>query len=130
MNTKDEAPETVPTSDRISEIRARLDAATPGPWHLDDMSELRDAEDRPLVRGYEGEGGAHAFWEQPANRDSDADAQLVVHAPDDLAWLLDVVDRVRALHRPYVMKVSGQTTCEGCHNPWPCSTARALGVES
>lgn len=124
-------------SDRLSEIRARLDAATPGPWHLDDMSELRDAKNRPLVRRYEGEGGEHAFWEQPSDPDSDADGQVMAHAPDDIRWLLARVDRVLALHRPIdaaALDYGGRVVqvCAGCGQddgnwaPWPCPTVRAI----
>ena len=49
--------------DRLQEIRARLDAATPE-WNYD-------------------------------NDQSGADVDLINHAPSDIAWLLDEVERLR-----------------------------------
>lgn len=73
-------------SDRIDQIRERLDNATPGPWdHIE--STYRD---RP----------AHRIGNPDINVDvalvwrwgdslSLATAEFIAHAPDDVAWLLD-----------------------------------------
>ena len=55
-------------SDRLQEIRARLDAATPGPWQVvcDTTSDVVGVIDG----------------------DYDA-ADFITHAPADIAWLLD-----------------------------------------
>ena len=53
-------------SDRLTEIRARLDAATPGEWPM----------------------GALVPYLLPS------DADHIAHAPADIAWLLDEVERV------------------------------------
>lgn len=61
-------------SDRIAEIRARLDAATPGPWCLLPSSStiyVREREEYP-----------HA---QAVDND---DAEFIANAPADIAWLL------------------------------------------
>jgi len=86
---------TAPLSDaRLTEIRARLAAATPGPWHVfrdsivasawvnrgdDPICEVvTDANDRSPDQG-------------------DTDARLIANAPTDLADLLAEVQRLRAV---------------------------------
>ena len=59
--------------DRLQEIRARLDAATPGPWEVvcnttSDVVGVLDGD-------YD-------------------DADLIAHAPADIAWLLEEVDNL------------------------------------
>lgn len=64
-------------SDRLQEIRARLDAATPGPWEKTSPNVVVAAGD--VVAGV------------PLTNNAD----LIAHAPADLAWLLDEVERLR-----------------------------------
>lgn len=72
-------------SDRIADIRARLGTAVPGPWRVTDVvgpwAFLRDE------KGWE---CAHAM--QHGGRDN---APLIAHAPDDLAWCCDEIERLR-----------------------------------
>lgn len=68
--------------DRLQEIRARLDAATPGPWHVHPVGSIE-------VRRLDYSG----FVVARANHDDDAD--LIAHAPADLAWLLAEIDALR-----------------------------------
>jgi hypothetical protein len=82
--------------ERIAAIRARRAAATPGPWFLEDPGDIHG--------GPSGDG----YWyvtAQAALADDDppmittmtrADAELIAAAPDDLAFLLDLV----AAHYP------------------------------
>lgn len=70
--------------DRLKEIRARLDAATPGPWDVDEWTTTADvfasgAKSEPTV----------------AHRVRMSDADFIAHAPADIAWLLDEVERLR-----------------------------------
>lgn len=72
--------------ERLQEIRARLDAATPGPWKRDRHEILTvDVDDET---GWE-TCIADAYGDP-------ADADLIAHAPDDLRWLLDEVERLRS----------------------------------
>ena len=65
--------------DRIAEIRARLDAATPGPWLVrNGWVDLNNLHGDVIPVGH-----------------NDADADLIAHAPADIAWLLDEVERLR-----------------------------------
>ena len=61
---------------RLAEIRARLEAATPGPWRLGYDG------DHPVIENDQAHG-VLAFLPQ---RDGDLD--LIAHAPGDMAWLL------------------------------------------
>ena len=74
---------------RFDEIRARLRKATPGPWHPN-----------PDGTGEEGDG---CVWFEDANLGrvdvicgtafwNKADADLIAHAPADLAYLLEIID--------------------------------------
>ena len=66
-------------SDRLQEIRARLDAATPG---LD--GRLRRVQPTPQP------------WGPPLTYEVDKpNADLIAHAPTDIAWLLAEVQRLR-----------------------------------
>ena len=74
-------------SDRLTEIRARLDAATPGPWVPDDECVLRPASSphgRFLIIA-ECHDGGHL----------ENDARLIASAPSDIEWLLDEVEHLR-----------------------------------
>lgn len=71
---------TMTTPDRIAEIRARLAAATPGPWRADEDEIIWSDEGIDII---------HVVV-NPENAD------LIAHAPDDLRWCLDEIDRLRA----------------------------------
>ena len=62
-------------SDRLKEIRARLDAATPGPW-------------QPVYINGRESPGVRRVVPESAERD------LIAHAPADIAWLLEEVDNL------------------------------------
>lgn len=89
-------------SDRLAEIRARLDAATPGPWFA--TPEMLAA------------GGSHIAGRSPwvsvpthviarcsrlasdrkrgPDKAAEANAELIAHAPEDIAYLLAELARV------------------------------------
>ena len=109
---------TAPLSDaRLTEIRARLAAATPGPWHVfrdsivasawvnrgdDPICEVvTDANDRSPDQG-------------------DTDARLIANAPTDLADLLAEVQRLRAVDdgRRTVYSVQHWVDADGIHDGW------------
>jgi ubiquinone biosynthesis protein UbiJ len=91
--------------DRIAEIRARLDAATPGPWTMgvdsDAEAWLWDAMTDPYRGGVHAIGiGAPPRGNRRAQyiadvHEDEASADLIAHAPADIAWLLDEVDALR-----------------------------------
>lgn len=73
-------------SDRVQEIRDRLDAATPGPWRV-----LEDDWDGYAVADRsQGIGTAYIASEmQQGHDEGKSDAAFIANAPDDVAWLLD-----------------------------------------
>ena len=80
------------TNDRLAEIRARLDAATDGPWHKD------DGEFGCVTIGNYGWTTPHGVNGPEYDVDSPqghADAELIAHAPADLAHLLSLVDQLQ-----------------------------------
>ena len=84
--------ETESVTDRSAEIRARLDKATPGPWDLSDgwRANVHAVVDTENVYGPEGVI-AHVVRASQDGRYTDAkkaNADLIAHAPADLAWLL------------------------------------------
>lgn len=71
---------------RLDEIRARLAAATPGPWRVAHHGT------------WEVEAPPHQVVADCGTVDrAEADATLMAHAPDDLAYLLDRLDTLAGL---------------------------------
>jgi hypothetical protein len=69
---------------RLEEIRQRLKKASPGPWRVAWDGERSSIED---VRGSLVAGHLPRYNE---------DLQLVIHAPEDIRWLLALLDERRA----------------------------------
>ena len=75
-------------SDRIEEIKARLDAATPGPWPDDYVYDTI----RHIARNCEFE----SVTDPDFGWDRYSDSPLIAHAPDDIAYLLTELERLSA----------------------------------
>lgn len=77
---------------RLSEIRARLKAATPGPWAEHDevprVPVSLSVDPNMSLLGLDLDGYARM--------DSQEDAEFIIHAPTDIADLLAEVERLRA----------------------------------
>lgn len=95
---------------QLDEMRARLAAATPGPW--------ADA----LGKTFKAVGSV-------------ADARLIVNAPTDMGKLIAAVDAVLALHTPNAghnpdclcgIDPGAGARCCGCYDAYPCPTVAAL----
>jgi hypothetical protein len=88
---------TVPSdTDRLAEIRARLDAATPGPWHRKGKAVLGPREERDLGTGPAALLHTGMPYDGPNGR-CGANAELAANAPDDLAFLLGELDDAQRL---------------------------------
>lgn len=82
----------------LAQIKARLTAATPGPWDFEPFDgsfgvyalEQRDNGDYPAVVGYASEGESG----------TEADAEFIAAAPTDVARLVAAVEGVLGLHKP------------------------------
>jgi hypothetical protein len=85
------------TKDQLSAIRARLDAATPGPWEA--VTPKRYA----AVRSEKAGCYVYTQGKIPADTHADTvtrqqrDAHLIANAPTDLRALLDEVERLTTL---------------------------------
>lgn len=80
-------------TDRLDKIRERLEAATPGPW----VRTVNTAETQYLVRSKARTLLAEISWggPMPLKAQSKGNAVLIAHAPEDIAYLLAEVDRLR-----------------------------------
>lgn len=85
-------------SDRVEEIRARLDAATPGPWGTDERYHGKVYCDDSLGSMVADTGSRYTI---AITREKEAaNADLIAHAPADLAWCLAEIERLRAATSP------------------------------
>lgn len=121
---------------RLTEIGARVEAATPGPWTWAyhetadaDMWAVFDATDHAIATNSDGWG---------------PDAVFIATARNDMPGLVEALRRVLEVHRPVVRYPGGRKNevCDMCYHPsqsgvpgrWPCPTVRAvadaMGVES
>ena len=94
--------------DRAGQIRARLNAATAGPWRWaypgSDSPELvgvggdeNYSYEKDVLRAeHDGGCACRQACKLEVLIDNDADAELIANAPADLAWLLDERDRLLA----------------------------------
>lgn len=88
---------TLPTPERISEIRELLAAATPGPWEVVNYGNIE------IATGYKCENGIHvANWiaemdvqEEDEEEQAGADAELIVAAVNSLPGLLDALEEAQ-----------------------------------
>ena len=77
------------TPERLAEIRARLLASKTLPWSRPfDDGAIAAGDGESSILGLDADGMAIVDWQQ--------DADLIVHAPDDLRDLLAEVDRLAA----------------------------------
>jgi hypothetical protein len=73
---------------RISEIRARMEAATPGPWKWEGPVDLVDGSQARCLAG----DGLVLRHEALTWKMHEPDAALIANAPADIAYLLDRVE--------------------------------------
>ena len=86
-------------SDRIVEIEARLNAATPGPWEATHRPKLPNENDPDILAARRDELGGEpgsSIWANEEqiwgslwpSRNGSADANFIAHSPSDVAYLL------------------------------------------
>lgn len=85
---------------RIAEIRARLEAATLGPWKADFEGTVA-----PAVLDAGDDAVAECFTDQ--------DAALIAAAPADLAWLCARVEALRGALEPFAETAASYDPPEG-----------------
>jgi hypothetical protein len=83
----------------LDPIRARLEAASPGPWRWEDWGDppvdhgrsahTLASDELSLTKAICTAAQATSMWKNPA------DADLIAHAPSDIAALIAEVERLR-----------------------------------
>ena len=76
---------------RLAEIRARVEAATPGPWEVDDKY-----SDKFVVCELDEYVAVSASADADIGLDGGPDAEFIAHARRDIPDLLDDLDALRA----------------------------------
>lgn len=76
------------TDKRLTEIRARTEAATDGPWAVDGPAQCGPGD---TLTVYPAEDGGALAYVQP----SWDDAEFIAHAREDIPALLAEIDRLR-----------------------------------
>lgn len=82
-----------PIAALLQPIKDRLNAATPGPWHLD----REEPGDVASVVAYAHNDGVTIGTYVADTVEQDGDAELIVNAPTDQARLIAAVEAVEAL---------------------------------
>ncbi len=97
------------SSNRLLEIRARLEAATPGPWRavrigLDDDGTAESVREVELEEGEEqsyavvrstAPRGQVAITDDEEGKTTAPTAEFIANAPADVAWLIEQLDNMR-----------------------------------
>lgn len=94
------------TDEKLAGIRARLAKATPGPWQITGTKEHHEKDNRYFkVRGTRLGAKWHIADVRYLEMDNYSEhgeaqsiADLIAHAPEDLAWLLGEIERLRGLN--------------------------------
>ncbi|MFJ4288022.1 hypothetical protein ACIPY0_20465 [Paenarthrobacter nicotinovorans] len=131
-----------PIAALLQPIKARLEAATPGPWEAIHRPERSPENDPDILakqrREMGGEAGSSVWVEDEAiwgslwpSRNGRANATLIAAAPTDQAKLIAAVEAVVALHEPGGGYFTSDVACQYCSNSigyvlYPCSTVAAL----
>lgn len=123
----------------LDNIRARIAAATPGPWQYDGF--VQDSTVNLSV--YPCEKYDPNVEMQPivdktpalaSDIHSEGDAEMIANAPSDLAALVSIIDAVLEKHtsKQETYFGGGQATiCRECRFEYPCPTVQTItGVES
>jgi hypothetical protein len=87
-----------PTTDRLGEIRARVAAATPGPWEFDSYCRILAPFEYLCDDEHYGNivASVPAWGGDTARHPHDDNAELIAHSRDDLAYLLAELERLAA----------------------------------
>ena len=95
----------------LTQVRQRLEKATPGPWEVDSVNEVTSSE-------------GDICWQMSMLNDKYENAQLIAHAPSDLAKLLKLVEiQATALQQ----QTAFSCTCDYWHEKCPqCIAGEAL----
>lgn len=111
-------------SDRLEEIKARAEKATPGPWSADDEHGDIPGAERAWCVSKITESGDYSHdiaylstdCADPIGTQETADAEFIAHAREDIPWLVAEVERLR--------EYEGQIQPRGCPRAVACGADR------
>jgi hypothetical protein len=117
----------------LDAIRARLDAASPGPWRRHDTWLDRGGHTATVLRGPEDAAAIDGVAWLPTHRegywDTERnvwnDAEFIAQARQDIPALLAILDRLSDWHS---LSTHEEETglCGGCGERYPCRTRQIL----
>ena len=113
-------------ADRLAAIRARLDAATPGPWSYTLGTPTMGGTTWSLrVAGKPGIRAGVVEYQH-----GDANAEFITHARTDIPALLAAVEAALALHQPREEAVLDDPEClrEECDHDGECPPTGSVTV--
>lgn len=105
-------------ADRLAQIRARAEAATPGPWGYTLQTPTMGGTTWALrIAGKPGIRAGVVEYQH-----GDANAEFITHARTDIPALLAAVEAVLALHVPRIEAVLSDSLClrEECDHESAC----------
>ena len=116
---------------RLNEIKARAEAATPGPWEADGTGEVSQHWSRPkpweTVVGTDVACMSYCYGGSAKGVERDEDAEFIAHARTDVPALLDALQSVLDLHKRQPSP-DGDFCAECFPDNWdyPCPTVTAI----
>lgn len=122
------------STERLSAIRSRLEAATSGPWSSM-TEETADGENIYYTVEGKDESGRNYMIADLVNTSLQGshDAEFMSEARQDIPWLLERLAAVKSLHNSDGMQWVGfpradrqERYCTACQKTAPCPTIRAL----
>ena len=117
---------------QMEEMKARLAAATPGPWMKDPDEPTHIL--KPDKPGSSWDGTVIATLQRDDfGLFEEANADLIAHAPETQAKLIAALEAVEALHARHLGNWTDPSGipwtgdhCAECRDEWPCPTATAI----
>lgn len=104
-------------ADRLAEIEARANAATPGPWETSAVLTLSGRR-YDSVTGTDVEYDVCEFPRSPSGIE---DGEFIAAARQDVPALVAALRAVLTLHAPHTDQWVG-SRCSGCSEAYPCQT--------
>lgn len=110
----------------LEEIKARLAAASKGPWSVVGGDEGYGVDSLDIPITWDDHGGEVFTYEN---------ANFIAHTPEDLSALISVIERVQEIHAPSAghnpececgIEAGAGKRCVVCFEVYPCATIQAL----
>jgi hypothetical protein len=92
------------TDSELAAIRARCDAATPGPWHEGNHREVLSSDNMPLFQCWSAWVGLRGIRFDEAEKvfDVAANVEFLIHAREDIPALLAEIEHLQSEAEEYL----------------------------